>query len=822
MTVETKIVITGDDAPLRRALGSARDGLNRFGNEALEPFGKIRDALGNLGNIMAGIGAIKLTALADQAALIQARLKDVSGSFEAAAKAQQQLFAASQRLQVSYSDLAGSFAKMLPAVQQMGGGANEAVRLAEVLATTARLSGASSQEAASSAQQFAQALQSGVLQGDELKSILENNGTLARVLAQGLGVTVGELRKLGAEGKLTSDKVAEALLGQYDQIQARSAELPATVGGAWTQVTNSFQQFVAAANEGTGVFSGVSAVLSGLSRFIDAVRVVLGDTGKEADKLNRNNSIKAWGESVGAIFAYIVDLGRAVWEAIMATGRGIGALAAAAVQAAKGEFTSAANIMRAAADDASESWERIKSLGTGGRGSALEAYALNRGQDAAATTSSASLKSNAPKGKDKDKKGGDDKSFMGAMESALETQKAYMAEQGLLLNQSKQFELKYWQDILDASGRAEREKLEGFRLSEADKISILKKAADLRIAIAKAEAKEQLDMADEGLDAWKKVEMLRVDAQEIATKALLDQDKISKVQALDREIEYEEQRLQITLEYLRRRQELLPEDDAAGRNKVSNQMTAEGQQSRNKRSGLQGKRDKAAGEGPIDFDGMFEKMGNSATSGFGKILAGAQNFRAQMFSIYNSIRDQFIRSVVLEPLQAQLAAWGKMLLAKLGFMAQEETAETLASGKVISAKIAETTVVTSGNAIQAGTGAAASQAPIPVIGPYLALGAMAAIFAAVSAMSGRMKSARNGYDIPSGVNPVTQLHEEEMVLPKEQANAIRDMASGGGGGGGSVVYNDHSGKLSDSDIRRKAGVIAAELNRLHRNGWRAN
>lgn len=821
MTVETKIVLTGDDAPLRRALGSARDGLNRFGNEALEPFAKIRDALGNLGNIMAGIGAIKLTALADQAALIQARLKDVSGTFEAAARAQQQLFAASQRLQVSYSDLAGSFSKMLPAVQQMGGGANEAVRLAEVLATTARLSGASTQEAASSAQQFAQALQSGVLQGDELKSILENNGTLSRALAGGLGVTVGELKKLGAEGKLTSDKVAQALLGQYDQIQARSAELPATVGGAWTQVTNSFQQFIATANEGTGVFSGVSAVLSGLSRFIDAVRVVLGDTGKEADKLNRNNSIKAWGETVGAIFAYIVDLGRAVWESFRLVGKQIGALAAAAVSVAKGDFSAARDIMNQYAADFEESWSRIKNLTTGGRGTTLEAFALNSGQDAPETTSSSTLKSKG--GKDKDKKKGEDKSFMGAMESALEMQKAYLTEQGLLLDQSKQFELKYWQDILDASGRAEREKLEGFRLTEADKVSVLKKAADLRIAIAKAEAKEQLDLAGEGVEAWKKIELLRVDAQEVALKAMLEQDQIGKVKALDREIEFEEQRLQITLEYLRRRQELLPAGDVLGRTKLSNEMTAESQQSANKKAGLKGQRDKAAADTPFDMAGMFEKMGDSAASGFGKILAGAQNLRAQMLSVFNSIRDTFIRAVVTEPLQAQLASWSKMLVAKLGFSAQEKAIDAGGTAATVAAKGVETTAVTSMNAAQAATGAAASQAPIPVVGPYLALAAMGAIFAAVSAMGSKVKSARNGYDIPSGVNPMTQLHEEEMVLPKDIANPLREsLGQGGGAGGGTVVYNDHSGRLSDADIRRKAGVIATELNRLHRNGWRSN
>ena len=116
MTTEAKVVLTGDDSPLRRSLASARDNLNRFGSEATAPFVKLRDAMGNLGNIMAGIGAVKLAGLADQAALMQARLKDVTGNIQAAAQAQGQLFQASQRLQVSYNDMAGSFSKMLPAV----------------------------------------------------------------------------------------------------------------------------------------------------------------------------------------------------------------------------------------------------------------------------------------------------------------------------------------------------------------------------------------------------------------------------------------------------------------------------------------------------------------------------------------------------------------------------------------------------------------------------------------------------------------------------------------------------------------------------------
>jgi hypothetical protein len=59
---------------------------------------------------------------------------------------------------------------------------------------------------------------------------------------------------------------------------------------------------------------------------------------------------------------------------------------------------------------------------------------------------------------------------------------------------------------------------------------------------------------------------------------------------------------------------------------------------------------------------------------------------------------------------------------------------------------------------------------------------------AMSAMS-NVKSAAGGYDIPKGINPLTQLHEEEMVLPKSISNPLREMIAGGGSGGGETPFN---------------------------------
>lgn len=86
-------------------------------------------------------------------------------------------------------------------------------------------------------------------------------------------------------------------------------------------------------------------------------------------------------------------------------------------------------------------------------------------------------------------------------------------------------------------------------------------------------------------------------------------------------------------------------------------------------------------------------------------------------------------------------------------------------------------------AIQAAKAAAAAWAAMAKYDPIITAPIVAGVtFAAVLALGATLKSAAGGFDIPAGMNPVTQLHAQEMVLPKEYAEVIRGMAGGGGGG----------------------------------------
>jgi hypothetical protein len=123
----------------------------------------------------------------------------------------------------------------------------------------------------------------------------------------------------------------------------------------------------------------------------------------------------------------------------------------------------------------------------------------------------------------------------------------------------------------------------------------------------------------------------------------------------------------------------------------------------------------------------------------------------------------------------------------------------------------------------AGAAAIASTAAIPIVGPAMAPAAGAAAAAAAMGFMPTAAAAK-GFDIPKGVNPVTQLHQEEMVLPASLANGVRDMISGGGGGRAPSV-NVHVTAWDGRSVQQwmdNGGnrQIADAVARAQRNGWR--
>ncbi len=120
-----------------------------------------------------------------------------------------------------------------------------------------------------------------------------------------------------------------------------------------------------------------------------------------------------------------------------------------------------------------------------------------------------------------------------------------------------------------------------------------------------------------------------------------------------------------------------------------------------------------------------------------------------------------------------------------------QMAENFALGEALKAAGLVTSVSTSAATAAAAAPAAAATSIYSFGGAALAGGAA---LIATLALSKTLFSASQGFDVPAGVNPLTQLHEQEMVLPASLANPMRSLLAGGGSKGITVqVTNNHSG-----------------------------
>ncbi len=191
------------------------------------------------------------------------RLNTALGSVERAGEIYDRLYRDSLQTGVAVRESVDAFARFSIAAREIGATSDQVATLVGGLQRIAIASGASQQEIASSTQQLAQALASGTLQGDELRSILEGLPTLAQALARELGVSIGELRKLGSEGKLTADTVFPALLRAVERLNGEFERAPLSVGRAFGQLTVAADQFLARLDQAIGLSNALARALPG-------------------------------------------------------------------------------------------------------------------------------------------------------------------------------------------------------------------------------------------------------------------------------------------------------------------------------------------------------------------------------------------------------------------------------------------------------------------------------------------------------------------------------------------------------------------------------
>lgn len=248
----------------RQAEGGAR-GLDRMAKSGERAGSVFRQLRGVLATIGIGLLVREVLRADDAYASLQGRLRLVVADEKQLARIEGELFQSAQRARASYEGTVDLYARLARSTQALKVSEDELLEVTETINQSIVVSGANSQAASAALFQLGQGFASGALRGEELNSVLEQTPRLAQAIADGLGITIGELRKMGAEGKLTSAAVFGALRNQRETLEREFQQMPRTVGQAMQQLANDFQRAAAAGD------------LSPLVEAIDDLRELVSD-----------------------------------------------------------------------------------------------------------------------------------------------------------------------------------------------------------------------------------------------------------------------------------------------------------------------------------------------------------------------------------------------------------------------------------------------------------------------------------------------------------------------------------------------------------------
>ncbi len=407
------------------------------------------------------------------------------------------------------------------------------------------------------------------------------------------------------------------------------------------------------------------------------------------------------------------------------------------------------------------------------------------------------LWSDAPKKKSKkpegDTLGGDDlkpkpkPNLVGEWEAELTKQKALLAESdGDLAEMAKADERAFWAGKLALTKQGSAEWV-AVRLKMAEDGKAIQKAQDDETKKAEKQTSDlaKLTRQDEMAAVKNAIEVKRANLA-----AAVQMGQITHAQELAELKKFHAEEMKIEIDALLAEQ-ALHKDDPVKFQEIQNRILAA---KRKSNLDIQKINTQAAQEEMKTWTQVATVITSSLGNALTGLITKTKSFGQAMQSMMQSISQGFMKLAMDMAME-----WVKGEMIKKA------------------ASITTATTQATGNAVVAGSGAAASAASIPVYGWAIALAAGAAVLAGVMGMKGSIGSAAGGWDIPAGINPMAQLHSREMVLPEEHADTIRGL-KGGGKGGMQVHIHAMDPKSFKQALSRNQGGLRDVLHEAARNG----
>ncbi len=275
MAQESRLVIVIDAKNAERNarnLGNELDSIERKGDFATKSMDGLSVATRQLAGYMAGLVTIS-TAISKMDAYtgLQNRLKLVTNNQTELNKATEDTFRIAQKTYSAWDSVLQVYQRFSDNAKTLNLTMDDTARLTETVSKAVAISGASAQAADAALVQFGQALASGTLRGEELNSVMEQTPALAKAIAQGMGITVGQLRSVAAEGKITSQEIVKALRNVEKDVDALFAKTDITISQSLTLLNNEITKFVGESGKGSGAAEVLSGSIKTLAGNLDVL-----------------------------------------------------------------------------------------------------------------------------------------------------------------------------------------------------------------------------------------------------------------------------------------------------------------------------------------------------------------------------------------------------------------------------------------------------------------------------------------------------------------------------------------------------------------------
>ncbi|UZA07447.1 tape measure protein [Moraxella bovis] len=231
-------------ADLRKEMARTSHQSNVLGQSARGVGVAFNGLVGLLGALGISLGAMELIQLAERFNRLEASVRLATGGGVDFITAMQGIADVANSTYNDLENVGELFTRLSRAGGELGLTQQQLLGITKTINQAMQVSGGSAESMDAALTQLIQGLQSGVLRGEEFNSVMEQSPRLARALADGLGVGIGQLRAMAGEGKLTAETVIQAIQSQSAVIEAEFAQMPVTVSSSLTVLKNKFLSFV--------------------------------------------------------------------------------------------------------------------------------------------------------------------------------------------------------------------------------------------------------------------------------------------------------------------------------------------------------------------------------------------------------------------------------------------------------------------------------------------------------------------------------------------------------------------------------------------------